>query len=310
MALISDKSLSLIFPIYNEEDNVVKAIQQASHCLDTLSKDWEVLAVNDGSHDNSGELIDTITQEDTRIKAFHHKVNKGYGAALKTGFKNASKELIFFCDSDLQFHLSEILLCLVWIEQYDMVLGYRFNRKDPLYRRLNAYCWNFLVRFMLGLKARDIDCAFKLFRSNVFKSIKIDAVGAMVNTDILTQAYRMGFKIKEIPVSHFPRQRGKQTGADLKVILNAFKELLRLYSKLKNIDPIIYNGYDRRKKNSIPFFHEERRNTDRRNQDMPINFKDRRKKFCETQMVGAEPPSFRKKPEYQKERLQKGLIAD
>lgn len=262
--LKSNKSFSLIFPVYNESENIRVAIHQAMYYLDSLFLDWEIITVNDGSHDGSGELIETLAQENKQVKVFHHEVNRGYGAALKTGFQNASKELIFFCDSDLQFHLSEILLCLVWIEQYDMVVGYRYKRTDPIHRRLNAYCWNRLVRLVLGLKVRDIDCAFKLFRNRVFKSIQIDAVGAMVNTDILTQAHRMGFKVKEIPITHFPRRNGEQTGANLKVVLKAFRELFELYSKLNNIDTIICENGDRRQ------------GTNRRNKYMPINFKDRR----------------------------------
>ncbi len=132
-----------------------------------------------------------------------------------------------------------MILLLVWIEQYDIVVGFRANRRDPLYRRINAWGWNILVRLILGLKVKDIDCAFKLFRSIVFKAVKIDAVGAMVNTDILIQASRMGFKIKEVPVTHFPRINGKATGAKLKVILKAFAELFQLYHKLKKIQPIV-----------------------------------------------------------------------
>lgn len=277
MALVAQRSISIVFPAYNEEDNVEKAVAQATQCLEQLFQDWEIIVVNDSSRDRTGEIIARLAEQDARVIAIHHPVNRGYGAALQSGIRRAQKELIFFCDSDLQFHLSEILLPLTWIEQYDLVIGYRAKRHDSFQRRLNALCWNILVRLLLGLKVRDIDCAFKLFRSVVFQAIKIDAVGAMVNTDILVQAMRMGFRIKEIPVTHFPRQHGTQTGAKLRVILKAFKELFRLYRKLRTICPIIFD-YDRRQEEqSIPFA--ERRRKVRRQVLLPINFPDRRRRF-------------------------------
>jgi glycosyltransferase involved in cell wall biosynthesis len=137
--------------------------------------------------------------------------------------------------------------------------------------------WKTLVRLLLGLKVRDIDCAFKLFRRAVFSAIKIDAVGAMVNTDILVQAIRMGFKIKEVPVTHFPRLQGKQTGANFRVVLKAFRELFWLYRKLRNIHPIVF-AYDRRQGPQGGEFIERRR-AERRQVMLPINFPDRRRRF-------------------------------
>ena len=277
MALVAQRGVSIILPAYNEEDNIAKAVEQAVHCVKALFQDWEVIVVNDGSQDKTGEVIDGLSEQNERVTALHHPSNQGYGAALKTGILRARQELIFFCDSDLQFHLSELVLPLTWIEQYDIVIGYRAKRQDPLHRRLNALGWNTLVRLLLGLKVRDIDCAFKLFRSTVFRAIKIDAVGSMVNTDILVQATRMGFKIKEVPVTHFPRLQGKQTGANIQVVLKAFKELFWLYHKLRNIHPMVF-AYDRRREQEGTGF-QDRRRMERRQVMLPINFPDRRRRF-------------------------------
>lgn len=278
MALVAQHSISIIFPAYNEEDNIAQAVGQAVHCMQLLFRDWEVIVVDDGSQDKTGEIIDGLAEQNPRVIALHHAPNQGYGAALKTGILNASKELLFFCDSDLQFHLSELVLPLTWIEQYDIVIGYRAKRQDPLHRRLNALGWKTLVRLLLGLKVKDIDCAFKLFRSVVFQAIQIDAVGAMVNTDILVQALRTGFKIKEIPVTHFPRRQGKQTGANLHVVLKAFKELFGLYRKLRNIRPLVIE-YERRQGRQAA--GRERRRAERRQVMLPINFPDRRQRFIQ-----------------------------
>lgn len=286
MAFTARQSISVVFPAYNEEGNIAKAVEQATNFLGHLFRDWEIIVVNDGSRDRTGEILNRLSNQDNRVVPLHHEVNRGYGAALRSGILKAQKDLIFFCDSDLQFHLNELLLLLSWIEQYDIVAGYRAKRTDPFHRKLNAVGWKALVRLLLGLKVRDIDCAFKLFRRDVFREIKIDAVGAMVNTDILVQATRMGFKIKEIPVTHFPRQNGKQTGANIKVVLRAFKELLRLYSKLRNVSPIL-TPYDRRKeKKNIIFAN--KRGQDRRKVSLPINFPDRRVRLYKTNGNGPE----------------------
>jgi len=276
MALRMKQSISVVFPAYNEEANISKMVKGAIRCLKTLTADWEIIVVNDGSQDRTGQIVDALTKEDFRVRHIRHEKNLGYGAALKSGIQNARKELIFFSDSDLQFHLSELLILLVWVEQYDIVVGYRANRQDPFYRRFNAWGWKLLVRSVLGLKVRDIDCAFKLFRSVVFDAIQIDAVGAMVNTDILVQATRMGFKIREVPVTHFPRLRGTQTGANLKVIRKAFGELFRLYWKLKNVRPVVFErdpiDDDEYK---LP---ENGKWADERKVLLPINFPDRRQR--------------------------------
>lgn len=277
MALICRNSISVVFPAYNEQTNIAEAIGQASQCLSSLTDDWEIIVVNDGSRDRTREIVDQLAADDPagRIRPVHHPTNHGYGAALRSGITIARKELIFFSDSDLQFHLNELPLLLIWIEQFDAVIGYRKNRNDPFYRKLFAFGWNMLVRLLLGLKVVDIDCAFKLFRSSMFKVIKMDAVGAMVNTDILVQATSMGFRLKEVPVTHFRRKAGAPTGAQVRVIVKAFKELWRLHVKLRQVDRL-FVPYERRQQRQA--VATERRQSDRREVDLPINIPDRRRR--------------------------------
>ncbi len=228
------KSISVIFPAYNEEANVGTALTQAIQTLPKFTDDWELIVVNDGSVDRTAEVIKEFhLRLNGRLKVIHHAHNRGYGAALKSGITSARKDLIFFCDSDLQFDIRELDKLIHWIDYYDIVIGFRVKRQDPFYRRLNAFGWNSLVKLLLRLKVKDIDCAFKLFRQNVFDKVDIEAVGAMVNTEILAQATHNGFLIKEVPVTHYPRVNGKQTGAKIRVIAKAFIELIRLYGKLK-----------------------------------------------------------------------------
>lgn len=266
MALILEQSLSVVFPAHNEEANIVEMVEVTKEFLISLCQDWEIIVVNDGSSDRTGEIADDLSAKDNRITIIHNPKNLGYGGALKAGLLASEKDLVFFTDADLQFHISEIILLLNWIEQYDMVIGYRQNRKDHLHRKINAFGWNILVRLVLGLKVKDIDCAFKLFRRSIFIPVQIDAVGAMVNTDILVQAIRMGFKVKEVPVSHFPRKKGEQSGAKLRVIINAFRELFFLYKKLKSIDRIVFEEGEDNISSSNP-------------STLPLNVEDRRKRY-------------------------------
>lgn len=227
------QSISIIFPAYNEEVNIRKAVEHGRRAMSKFFPDVEIIVVNDGSSDATASIIDQMADEAGDVVAVHHEVNRGYGAALRSGIYKASKELIFFTDSDLQFDLEEIRHLQEWIHEYDIVAGYRARRADPVHRRFNAWGWNMLVRMVLGLKVKDIDCAFKLFQRDVFRNIRLETVGAMINTEILTLAQRNAMRIKEVPVSHYPRLAGEQTGANVKVIFKALRELINMREKLK-----------------------------------------------------------------------------
>lgn len=235
-------SISLIFPAYNEEKNIEAAISKGREALDRHAEKIEIIVVNDGSADRTGEIIDRLGGENADLVPVHHPKNRGYGAAVCTGFYRATGDYVFFSDSDLQFDLDEIGRLVEWIDRYDIVAGYRVRRADPWNRKLNAWAWNKLVRLLLGVKARDIDCAFKLFRRQIFDTIKLDSAGAMVNTELLALAGKHGFTIMEVPVSHYPRKQGTQTGANLKVILKAFRELFRMYGRLRGFTPSQQRG--------------------------------------------------------------------
>lgn len=225
--------ISLVFPAFNEELNLEPVVSEALRLLPGLADPFEVIVVNDGSADGTGPLAERLALDAPGlVSVVHHPRNRGYGAALKSGIERAKHALIFFCDSDGQFTLEDLPVLLAWIDRYDMVIGYRQQRQDPAHRRLNAWGWNTLTRLVFGLRVRDIDCAFKLFRREVFDNIRIDTVGAMVNTEILVRALREGFTVKEVPVRHFPRYFGTPTGANPRVVLKAFRELWKIYRKV------------------------------------------------------------------------------
>ena len=226
-------SLSVFFPCYNEQDNITRVAEQAVAVLEKLKADFEVIIVNDGSSDCSGKIIDELAEKNNRIKTVHHETNLGYGAALRSGFKAATKELVFYTDGDGQFDINEMPPLLELMDRCDIVSCYRLNRQDNFVRKINAWCWTKLVCLLFGLKIRDIDCAFKLYRRVIFDNINLVSTGALIDTEILARAVRKGYRVIQKGVHHYPRTAGTQTGANLHVIIRAFKELFGLWVQIR-----------------------------------------------------------------------------
>ncbi len=229
---VHNVSISVFFPCYNEQDNITRVVEQALTVLEKLNADFEVIIVNDGSSDRTGQIADEIVGQKDRVKVVHHGTNLGYGAALQSGFKAATKELVFYTDGDGQFDINEMPPLLRLMEHYDIVSCYRLNRQDNLIRKINGWCWTKLVCLLFGMKIRDIDCAFKLYKREIFDNIKVVSTGALIDAEILARAVRKGYRVTQQGIHHYPRTAGAQTGANLRVILRAFKELLRLRSQI------------------------------------------------------------------------------
>ena len=226
------RSISLVFPMFDEAENVGTLLGSALALAPRLAADFEVIVVDDGSRDGSAAIVESIRRADARVRLLRHPENRGYGAALRSGLRAARGDLVFFSDADLQFDLREIEQLLAHVDAFDIVAGYRAPRRDPFGRRLLAWGWGILVRALFGLRVRDIDCAFKVFRRPVIDAIEVASIGAFVNTEILVRARRAGFRIREVPVSHHPRVAGRAKGASLRVVCRAILELSTLYREL------------------------------------------------------------------------------
>ncbi|HUT46216.1 MAG TPA: glycosyltransferase family 2 protein [Sedimentisphaerales bacterium] len=227
-------SISVFFPCYNEQENVGRTVEKALEVLKKLNADFEAIIVDDGSSDGTGRIADEIAGRDGRVKVVHHEGNLGYGAALQSGFKAATKELVFYTDGDGQFDINEMPPLLAFMEQYDIVSCYRLNRRDPIIRKINGWCWTRLICLMFGLKIRDIDCAFKLYKREIFDKIELSSTGALIDAEILARAARKGYRITQKGVHHYPRTAGEQSGANIRVVLRAFKELFKLQSRIRS----------------------------------------------------------------------------
>lgn len=227
--------ITIFFPCYNEEQNVERVTKEALAVAGRISDDYEIIIVNDGSKDRTAEIADSLANEYPVVRVIHHEVNKGYGGALQTGFKNASKELVFYTDGDGQFKIEEITKLLPFIENFDIVSGYRISRRDPFIRKVNAFMWGALVNALFKIRVSDVDSAFKLYRRKIFDEITLTAQGALIDTEVLAKARAKGYTITEVGVNHYPRVAGEQTGARLSVIFKAFKELFELKSDFSKL---------------------------------------------------------------------------
>jgi glycosyltransferase involved in cell wall biosynthesis len=209
-------------------------VEHVSDVAGTLDRDHEIILVNDGSADRTGEIGRQLEGRIPHFRLVEHYPNRGYGGALKAGFEAATKDLIAFYPADAQFDFAEIRRLLQPIDDTDadIVCGYRFSRQDTFVRKLNAFGWNMVVRLFFGYLCRDIDCGFKLFRREILDHVNIVSDGAMIDTEFLAGAKARGFRIAEVPLTHLPREAGEATGANLAVIVKAFRDLVRFRRRL------------------------------------------------------------------------------
>lgn len=225
-------SLSFVIPAYNEEPNVAEALRRASAVLQGLNLDYEIILVNDGSRDRTGEIAKSMIGSIPHLRVIENNPNRGYGGALKTGFYAAIKEWIAFAPSDNQFDFNQLADLIAKANGAGIVTGYRANDADPFMRRVNRWGWNGLVQILFGYMTSDIDCGFKLFRREILERVTLNSDGAMVDTELLAGAQARGYKIVQVPLKHLPRTAGSPTGANYRVILRAFRDLVRFRFRL------------------------------------------------------------------------------
>ncbi|MDP2860738.1 MAG: glycosyltransferase family 2 protein [bacterium] len=227
--------ISVFFPAYNEEGNIAKTVEKAVAVLEKIAGKYEIIIVNDGSRDRTGEIGKNLAKKNPSIKIITHKTNKGYGEALKTGFYNSRYAWICCVDADGQFDFSEITKLWEKAKNASVIIGYRLDRKDSLIRKINGFGWTLLANILLGIGVRDVDCSFKLVKKEVIEKIpKLESTrGGMISPELLGKAKKSRFKIAEVGVGHFPRTAGRQTGANLRVIFRSFIDLFRLWWKIR-----------------------------------------------------------------------------
>lgn len=231
------KELSVFFPCYNEEKNILNTFSKALAIITKITNKYEIILVDDGSKDNTAKILKDIHhQYPQTTKIISHSPNRGYGAAFKSGIYNSKYQWIAFTDSDGQFDFAEIknFIKVQKKTNSDIVIGYYLNRKVSPTVIITSKIWELIIFILFGLKVRDIDCGFKFINKKVIDTIpKLEAErGAFISSEFLIKSKKSGFKISEIGVKHYPRTEGQATGRHFKVILKSFTDLFRLWFKI------------------------------------------------------------------------------
>jgi glycosyltransferase involved in cell wall biosynthesis len=229
------EALSFFFPAHNEAENIEALVDEALDVLPRFADQFEIIAVDDGSRDATPRLADELAARHPQVRAVHHEVNRGYGGALRSGFRAARYDLVCFLDGDRQFRVADLSLLLERQAQADrpeVVVGYRQKRADPTLRLAYARAYRLALRIFYGLKVRDPDCACKLFRRSALAGIRVESEGGFLSGELLVKLLQRGRTIAEVGVPHYPRLAGQQSGANPKVVLRAIRDFWRLRLRL------------------------------------------------------------------------------
>jgi glycosyltransferase involved in cell wall biosynthesis len=206
----ASKSITVFFPIFNDQETVESLVGKALEVLPTLTSDYEVLLINDGSTDESGAIADRLARTIRQLRVVHHPNNQGYGAALRTGFSHASKDLIFYTDGDGQYDVSELkLLAPLMTDGVDVVNGFKIERHDNRSRKASGAIYNNLARRLFRLPISDVDCDFRLVRRSAIDRISLSSSSGAICVELVRKLSSAGCKFREVPVHHYARLHGK-----------------------------------------------------------------------------------------------------
>lgn len=230
-------SVSVVIPMFNEEESIEHAIECARAALDDCSADWEIVVVDDASTDGSAARVTALASTDARIHLLRHDRNRKLGATVRTGFAHATKDLVAYMDADLPFNPHEAFakgIDALAVSRADMVAAYRFDRTTEGVRRtIYSYIYNLLIGVLFGLPHRDVNFSFKLVRRSVLRALDLHSEGSLIDAELLVKARNLGFVIQQIGLDYFPRSRGRSTLSSPRVILQLLRELVALYPDMR-----------------------------------------------------------------------------
>ncbi len=218
--------------MYNDAGTVEIMVTKLTQVLKKLTNDYEIIMVDDCSPDDAGKIANSLAKKDSKLKVIHHEKNKGYGGALKSGFKNATKDLVFYTDGDAQYDVLELEELYKHIDQYDVVNGYKLNRADGIHRKVIGWMYNTGMHLAFNLTVKDIDCDFRLMHRKIFDRVELEADTGMICVEMMKKIQDAGFTIKNVPVHHYDRTYGKSQFLNIKRVAKTLKGLSGLWIDL------------------------------------------------------------------------------
>ncbi|MFN0087099.1 MAG: glycosyltransferase family 2 protein [Blastocatellia bacterium] len=229
----SAHSITVFFPAYNDEGSIGALVREAFSILPSLTDDYEVIVVNDGSSDGTAAVLDTLASALPRLRVVHHPRNRGYGGALRSGFDHAAKDLVFYTDGDGQYDVREMIgLIPLMTGEVDVVNGYKIRRSDSRRRIVLGAIYKFLARQMFGLPIRDVDCDFRLIRREALQDISLFSWSGVICTEMIYKLHQTGCRFAETPVHHHPRLHGQSQFFTLRRVARTGYDFVELWLKL------------------------------------------------------------------------------
>ena len=224
-------SLSVFFPAYNDAGTIASLVISAVQVAATLTPDYEVIVINDGSQDDTPRIVDELARVyPDHVRIVHHQKNRGYGGALRSGFATASKDYVFYTDGDAQYDPAEMVL--LWQQMtgdVDWVNGWKISRSDPLHRIIIGRLYHYTVKLLFGLKVRDVDCDFRLMRRRIFEVVRLEKDSGVICLEMMKKFQDAGFRVAETPVHHFHRTYGKSQFFNFPRIFRTVVDVLKLW---------------------------------------------------------------------------------
>ena len=224
--------ISFIFPAWNEEEYVKMAVLEANKALKEITDNYEVIIVDDGSTDKTGEIVERLAEKDSRIKVLYHKKNQKLGKAIRTGISAAQKDLILYSDIDLPFDFREInkMIDLMELSNADIISAFRFNRAEKELRRaIYSFFYNLLIKILFRINIKDINCPAKLFKKLIFEKVDLKSNGSFIDAELIIKSIKRGYKVRQMGVEYFPRTKSRSRASSPGVIWGILKEMILLY---------------------------------------------------------------------------------
>lgn len=221
----------MFFPAYNDAGTIASLVITAVTVAATLTDDYEVIVVNDGSKDDTRKILDELARiYPEHVRVVHHEKNRGYGGALRSGFAAARKDFVFYTDGDGQYDPAE--MTALWSkmsDQVDWVNGWKISRSDPAHRIVIGRLYHHFVKLLFGLKVRDVDCDFRLMRRRIFDVVRLEKDSGVICLEMMKKFQDAGFRVAEHPVHHYHRAHGRSQFFNFPRIFRTLVDVMKLW---------------------------------------------------------------------------------